>query len=126
MYIKNIINHLQLFVGGYMKKIYYWFIPIIILMAIGTFFDWNISQWQDQVNENFIIRTYYRFFEIFGEFAFSLIPAIIFGFFANFGFRKRKPVIRIIQTGLNSIGLLLFSFLLFISFAHYLQPQGGN
>ncbi len=109
-----------------MKKIYYWFIPIVILMVIGTFFDFQISQWQDTINQNFLIHGYYRFFEIFGEFAFSLIPAIIFAFFANFGYRKRNAFIKWTQTILNSLGMVFFSFMVFSGFARYLFPEGGN
>lgn len=108
-----------------MKKIYYWFIPIVLLMLVGTFFDLQISHWQADVSDNFIINGYFRFFEIFGEFAFSLIPAVVFAFFANFGFRK-DGTIKWIQTILNGLGLLMFSFLEFAGFARYLFPEGGH
>lgn len=109
-----------------MKKLQYWFIPIVVLMIIGTFFDFQISEWQDTINQNFLIHGYYRFFEIFGEFAFSLIPAVIFAFFANFGYRKSGNVVKWIQTILNGFGMVFFSFMVFAGFARYLFPEGGN
>lgn len=108
-----------------MKKIYYWFIPIVLLMLVGTFFDLQISQWQDTVNQNVIIHSYYRFFEIFGEFALCLIFAISVAFFANFGYRK-NGAIKWIQTILNGLGLLFFSTMEFVQLSRYLFPEGGN
>lgn len=108
-----------------MKKLYYWFLPIILLMLIGTFFDLQISIWQDTVADNIIIHSYYRFFEIFGEFAFMFIFALVFGLFANFGYRK-EGVIKWVQMLLNGFGLIAFSIMEFISFARYLAPTDGN
>ncbi|MFV0556374.1 MAG: hypothetical protein ACK5LM_04655, partial [Lactovum sp.] len=108
-----------------MKKIYYWFVPILLLMLVGTFFDLQISEWQDKINQNLIIHSYYRFFEIFGEFAFSLVPAVVFAFFTNFGYRKTGAK-KWIQIILNGLGLVFFSFMVFSGFARYLFPEGGN
>ncbi|WOO87675.1 phosphatase PAP2 family protein [Mollicutes bacterium LVI A0039] len=109
-----------------MKKNYYWFIPIVGLMLIGTFADFQISTWQESINQNFVVNSYYRFFEIFGEFAFMLIFALVFGFFSNFGFRKENKVIKYIQSGLNGIGLVFFAIMEFMGFARYMFPEGGN
>ncbi len=108
-----------------MKNFKLWLLILLALLMFGTFFDYQISSWQETINQNILILTFYRFFEIFGEFAFMLAFVIMFSFFANFGYRK-KGVVRIFQFALNSIGLLVFSYLQFITFARYLQPEGGN
>ncbi len=98
---------------------------LLCLLLIGTFFDLQISQWQETVQDNFIIHNFYRFFEIFGEFAMLLIFAFVFGFFANFGFRKRGAI-KYIQGILNSIGLISFSIFEFLGFSRYMFPEDGN
>lgn len=106
-----------------MKKMSYWFIPIVILMIIGTFFDFQISTWQTSVNESFIIHSFYRFFEIFGEFAFIFVFVLFFGFFTNFGYRKGSKAIKWVQTILNGIALYFFSVIQFLAFIRYLNPE---
>lgn len=108
-----------------MKKLQYWLLAAIILIGVGTIWDFQISQWQATVNQNIIIHFYYRFFEIFGEFSKQLVVATGFGFFANFGFRK-KSFTGYTQMVIASIGLFYYSIEQFLETAKYLFPEGGN
>lgn len=108
------------------KQYKYWIIIIAVLMVIATFFDYQISVVSSKLNENFIIHSFYRFFEIFGEFAAVTVLVLMFGLFFNFGLRRQKSVLKYIQVLLNGLGFFMFSVLQFLSFARYLFPEGGN
>ncbi len=105
-----------------MKKYYLWLIPILILLAVGTIYDLQISQWQDTVNDNFWIHKYYRFFEIFGGSTLGVVFALCFGFFANYGKRIKN---KLLQTS-SFIALVIASSYTFISYASFLVPEAGN
>ncbi|WOO87674.1 phosphatase PAP2 family protein [Mollicutes bacterium LVI A0039] len=105
-----------------MKKIYLWFIPIIILIMIGTIYDWQISTWQATVNTNLLIHGFYRFFEIFGGAFLGIVVSINFGFFANFKLRHKEYLKALISILLMSVA----NILTFVSFASFLNPENGN
>ncbi len=108
------------------KQYKFWIIAIIAIMVAATIWDYQIDVFLAQYSQIFLINFFYRFFEIFGEFAATFIFVLLFGFFFNFGLRRERGIAKYFQVGLNGIGLLLFSFFQFIGFARYLFPEGGN
>lgn len=108
------------------KQYKYWIIGIIVIMLFATLWDFQISSAVVPLKSKFIVMIYYRFFEIFGEFAVMLSFVLLFGFFLNFGLRKKKSLSKYIQVVGNGIGLIIATTLQFIAISGYLFPEGGN
>lgn len=104
----------------------FWIIAIIIIMVIASFWDYQLSVFLVKYSDNIFLNLYYRFFAIFGEFAFVFLIVLAFGLFFNFGLRKENSTKKYMQVVGNGIGLITFSFFQFLSFSRYLKPEGGN
>ncbi len=108
------------------KQYKVWILAISVIMVIASIWDYQIDVVLTKLNEIFIVHVFYRFLEIFGEFAFMLFFVLAFGFFFNFGLRRKKSFFKYVQVAFNGIGFVLFSIFEFVGFARYLFPEGGN
>lgn len=93
---------------------------IVILMIIGTVWDFNIT---DSLNGSG--HYFARFFEIFGEFPSLIGPAIGMAYFVATNKIQNKAG-RVIAYILQVAVGMLFAFVAFFAIAGYLKPENGN
>lgn len=102
------------------KAIKVFFVCALILIGIGTIFDFQVTQFFEG-HLLFIAR----FTEIFGEVPFTLCLAIPFAIFFYFRNKSNKAV-HILLGGLYSLLGIFFSFFIYLGIFRYLNPSDGN
>lgn len=102
------------------KAIKVFFVCALILIGIGTFFDFQVTHFFDG---HFLFIA--RFTEIFGEVPFALCLAIPFAIFFHFQ-NKPNKTINILLGGLYSLLGIFFSLFIYLGIFRYLNPTDGN
>lgn len=107
-----------------MIKKRYLLIVGLMLMVVGTFYDWQISVFLTNITEGSFLEGFVWFFRAFGPFMPFLICALFFGFFANFGYRKFLSDKKFGQWLFNLFLLVVSSTLVFVLISDYLAFKG--
>ncbi|MFV0255043.1 MAG: phosphatase PAP2 family protein [Erysipelotrichaceae bacterium] len=93
----------------------------IILMLMGSFFDWQLSNFLVTLANDSIWEYFVRFFHVVGGFMALFIPVLVSAFFTNFAYRKYLKQGGLVIVALSSVCLVIFCFSQFYLFSHYLK-----